>query len=39
MGEIWDSEIAQIALSAVETGHLVLSTLPTLDATETLNRI
>ena len=39
MGEIRDSETAQIALSAAETGHLVSSTLPTLDATETLNRI
>src|SRR3712207_9429364 len=30
---------AQMALSAAETGHLVLSTLHTLDATETINRL
>jgi len=39
VGEIRDSESAQIALSAAETGHLVLSTLHTLDATETVNRM
>ncbi len=39
VGEIRDSESAQIALSAAETGHLVLSTLHTLDATETINRM
>lgn len=39
VGEIRDSETAQIALSAAETGHLVLSTLHTVDATETVNRI
>ncbi|MDP9437157.1 MAG: type IV pilus twitching motility protein PilT [Actinomycetota bacterium] len=39
IGEIRDSETAQIALSAAETGHLVLSTLHTLDATETVNRM
>jgi twitching motility protein PilT len=39
IGEIRDSESAQIALSAAETGHLVLSTLHTVDATETINRI
>jgi twitching motility protein PilT len=39
IGEIRDAESAQIALSAAETGHLVLSTLHTLDATETVNRI
>ncbi|MBA2443418.1 MAG: type IV pilus twitching motility protein PilT [Rubrobacter sp.] len=39
VGEIRDSESAQIALSAAETGHLVLSTLHTVDATETVNRI
>ena len=33
IGEIRDSESAQIALSAAETGHLVLSTLHALDAT------
>ncbi len=39
IGEIRDAESAQIALSAAETGHLVLSTLHTLDATETINRM
>jgi twitching motility protein PilT len=39
IGEIRDTESAQIALSAAETGHLVLSTLHTVDATETVNRI
>jgi twitching motility protein PilT len=39
IGEIRDPESAQIALSAAETGHLVLSTLHTLDATETINRM
>ena len=39
IGEIRDSESAQIALSAAETGHLVLCTLHTLDATETINRM
>lgn len=39
VGEIRDSDTAQIALSAAETGHLVLSTLHTVDATETVNRI
>jgi twitching motility protein PilT len=39
IGEIRDAESAQIALSAAETGHLVLSTLHTLDATETVNRL
>jgi twitching motility protein PilT len=39
IGEIRDSETAQIALSAAETGHLVLSTLHTVDATETINRV
>lgn len=39
IGEIRDSESAQIALSAAETGHLVLSTLHTLDATETISRM
>ncbi len=39
IGEIRDSESAQIALSAAETGHLVLSTLHTVDATETVNRV
>jgi len=39
IGEIRDSESAQIALSAAETGHLVLSTLHTVDAMETVNRM
>ena len=39
VGEIRDSETAEIALQAAETGHLVLSTLHTLDAKETVNRL
>jgi len=39
IGEIRDPETARAALSAAETGHLVLSTLHTLDASETINRI
>src|SRR5215210_3963657 len=39
IGEIRDAESAQMALSAAETGHLVLSTLHTVDATETVNRM
>ncbi len=39
VGEIRDPETAKIALQAAETGHLVLSTLHTLDAKETVNRI
>jgi twitching motility protein PilT len=39
IGEIRDAESAQMALSAAETGHLVLSTLHTVDATETINRL
>src|SRR5215212_9653147 len=39
IGEIRDAESAQLALSAAETGHLVLSTLHTVDATETINRL
>ncbi len=38
VGEIRDYETAQTALLAAETGHLVLSTLHTLDAKETINR-
>jgi twitching motility protein PilT len=34
-----DEETVRTALSAAETGHLVLSTVHTLDATETINRI
>jgi twitching motility protein PilT len=39
VGEMRDYETIQTALLAAETGHLVLSTLHTLDATETINRI
>src|SRR5919108_219752 len=39
VGEIRDREIVEIALSAAETGHLVLSTLHTVDAGQTINRI
>ena len=39
VGEMRDHETVETALSAAETGHLVLSTLHTLDATETINRI
>jgi twitching motility protein PilT len=39
VGEMRDYETIETALLAAETGHLVLSTLHTLDATETINRI
>jgi twitching motility protein PilT len=39
IGEMRDEETVRTALSAAETGHLVLSTIHTLDATETINRI
>jgi twitching motility protein PilT len=39
IGEMRDLETIEIALLAAETGHLVLSTLHTLDASETINRI
>ena len=39
VGEMRDEETVQTALSAAETGHLVLSTLHTVDASETINRI
>ena len=39
VGEMRDRETIEIALHAAETGHLVFSTLHTLDAKETLNRI
>ncbi len=39
VGEMRDLETIETALIAAETGHLVLSTLHTLDATETVNRI
>jgi len=39
VGEMRDYETIETALTAAETGHLVFSTLHTLDATETINRI
>jgi twitching motility protein PilT len=39
IGEMRDPETVWAALSAAETGHLVLSTLHTTNATETVNRI
>ncbi len=39
IGEMRDEETVQTALSAAETGHLVLSTVHTVDATETVNRL
>ena len=39
VGEMRDRESVEIALSAAETGHLVLSTLHTIDAGQTINRI
>lgn len=39
VGEMRDRESVEIALSASETGHLVLSTLHTIDAGQTINRI
>jgi twitching motility protein PilT len=39
VGEMRDEETVQTALSAAETGHLVLSTLHTVDATEAITRI
>ncbi len=39
VGEMRDFETISTALTAAETGHLVLSTLHTLDAMETINRI
>ncbi len=39
VGEMRDLETVETALLAAETGHLVFSTLHTLDATETVNRI
>src|SRR6476620_1663422 len=39
VGEMRDHETIETALTAAETGHLVLSTLHTLDATETVMRI
>ena len=39
IGEMRDQETVRTALSAAETGHLVLSTVHTLDAAESVNRI
>jgi twitching motility protein PilT len=39
VGEMRDFETIETALTASETGHLVMSTLHTLNATETINRI
>src|SRR6266481_2974856 len=39
VGEMRDRDTVQIALSAAETGHLVLSTIHTIDAGQTINRI
>src|SRR5215211_388175 len=39
VGEMRDHETIETALTAAETGHLVLSTLHTLDATETITRV
>jgi twitching motility protein PilT len=39
IGEMRDEETVQTALSAAETGHLVLSTIHTVDAAESINRM
>lgn len=39
VGEMRDTETVRAALSAAETGHLVFSTLHTIDAAETINRV
>ena len=39
VGEMRDEETVHTALSAAETGHLVLSTIHTVDATESINRM
>ncbi|MBL8909682.1 MAG: type IV pilus twitching motility protein PilT, partial [Archangium sp.] len=39
VGEMRDMETIETALHAAETGHMVMSTLHTLDASETINRI
>ncbi len=39
VGEMRDKDTVKIAMSAAETGHLVLSTLHTVDAGQTINRI
>ncbi|MDP9330840.1 MAG: PilT/PilU family type 4a pilus ATPase [Actinomycetota bacterium] len=39
IGEMRDTDTVRVALAAADTGHLVLSTLHTMDATETVNRV
>jgi twitching motility protein PilT len=39
IGELRDAETAQVALQAAESGHLVFSTMHTLDAAETIGRM
>lgn len=39
IGEMRDTETVQAALTAAQTGHFVMSTLHTIDASETINRI
>jgi twitching motility protein PilT len=39
VGEMRDLETTEIAITAAETGHLVISTLHTMDAVETVNRV
>jgi twitching motility protein PilT len=39
IGELRDSETAETALQAAESGHLVLSTMHTIDASETIRRM
>ncbi len=39
IGEIRDAESMKVALTAADTGHLVLSTMHTIDATQTISRI
>ncbi|HKD32712.1 MAG TPA: PilT/PilU family type 4a pilus ATPase [Gaiellaceae bacterium] len=39
VGELRDGETAETALKAAESGHLVLSTMHTIDAAETINRL
>jgi twitching motility protein PilT len=39
IGEMRDQETVHAAITAAETGHLVISTLHTIDATETVNRV
>jgi twitching motility protein PilT len=39
IGEIRDADSMKVALTAADTGHLVLSTMHTIDATQTISRI